>query len=178
MLFCVLGTFINNIAFITIKDLPGVKASTYNVLLGHIVLGRQLVRKAVRKWKVTLWILAIGLLIHILRKLRYIVCISPPTHPSGPPGFHYWWCLLSVNLLVCTVVKPFSAVYIAYAHATVGHYDNWYSELSGDILLYIRCKNPLGSLIWIFCLLQSQPFNLETVVFKTRLLHTFTFNHI
>ena len=75
MLFCVLGTFINNIAFITIKDLPGVKASTYNVLLGHIVLGRQLVRKAVRKCQVTLWILDIGLLIQILRKLRYIVCI-------------------------------------------------------------------------------------------------------
>ena len=43
--FCVVGTFINNIAFITIKDSPGVKASTYNVLLCHIVLGRQLVRK-------------------------------------------------------------------------------------------------------------------------------------
>ena len=51
MLFCVLGTFINNIAFITIKDLPGVKASTYNVLLGHIVLGRQLVRKNCGKIK-------------------------------------------------------------------------------------------------------------------------------
>ena len=48
---CVLGTFLNNIAFITIKDLPGVKASTYNVLLGHIVLGRQLVRKSCEKMK-------------------------------------------------------------------------------------------------------------------------------
>ena len=51
MLFCVLGTFINNIAFITIKDLPGVKASTYNVLLGHIVLGRQLVSQSCEKMK-------------------------------------------------------------------------------------------------------------------------------
>ena len=47
--FCVLGTFVNNIAFITIKDLPGVKATTYNVLLCHIVLGRQLVRKICQK---------------------------------------------------------------------------------------------------------------------------------
>ena len=25
----------------------------------------------------------------------------------------------AVNLLVCTVVKPFAAVYVAYSHATV-----------------------------------------------------------
>ena len=43
--FCVLGTFINNMAFITMKDLPGIKASTYNVLLCHVVLGRKLVRE-------------------------------------------------------------------------------------------------------------------------------------
>ena len=37
--FCVLGVFINNVAFITLKDLPGVRASTYNILLCHVVLG-------------------------------------------------------------------------------------------------------------------------------------------
>ena len=41
--FCVLGVFINNIAFITLKDLPGVRASTYNILLCHIVLGMLIV---------------------------------------------------------------------------------------------------------------------------------------
>ena len=41
--FCVLGVFINNIAFITLKDLPGVRASTYNILLCHIVLGTLIV---------------------------------------------------------------------------------------------------------------------------------------
>ena len=60
--FCVIGTFLNNITFITLKDLPGLKASTYNVLLCHLTF---------------------------------------------------------VNLLVCTVVKPFSSVYVAYAHAIV-----------------------------------------------------------
>ena len=41
--FCVLGVFINNIAFITLTDLPGVRASTYNILLCHIVLGMLIV---------------------------------------------------------------------------------------------------------------------------------------
>ena len=62
--FCVVGTLLNNIAFITLKDLPGLKASTYNVLLCHLTF---------------------------------------------------------VNLLVCTVVKPFSAIYVAYAHAIVSN---------------------------------------------------------
>ena len=60
--FCVLGVFLNNVTFITLKDLPGMRASTYNVLLCHLTF---------------------------------------------------------VNLLVCTVVKPFSAIYVAYAHAIV-----------------------------------------------------------
>ena len=64
--FCVVGTFLNNIAFITLKDLPGLRASTYNVLLCHLTL---------------------------------------------------------VNLLVCTVVKPFSAIYVAYAHAIVSTWE-------------------------------------------------------
>ena len=37
--FCVLGVFLNNVAFITLKDLPGVRASTYNILICHVVLG-------------------------------------------------------------------------------------------------------------------------------------------
>ena len=42
MVFCVLGVFINNVAFITLKDMPGVRASTYNILLCHIVLGTEM----------------------------------------------------------------------------------------------------------------------------------------
>ena len=60
--FCVLGTFLNNIVFITLKDLPGLKASTHNVMFCHLTF---------------------------------------------------------VNLLICTVVKPASAIYVSYAHATV-----------------------------------------------------------
>ena len=37
--FCVVGVFLNNVAFITLKELPSMRASTYNILLCHIVLG-------------------------------------------------------------------------------------------------------------------------------------------
>ena len=37
--FCVVGGFLNNVAFITLKELPSMRASTYNILLCHIVLG-------------------------------------------------------------------------------------------------------------------------------------------
>ena len=33
---CVLGTLLNNIVFITLKDLPGLRASTYNVMICHL----------------------------------------------------------------------------------------------------------------------------------------------
>ena len=82
--FCVVGTFLNNIAFITLKDLPGLRASTYNVLLCHLTL---------------------------------------------------------VNLLVCTVVKPFSAIYVAYAHAIVS---TW--EYGGNIKI-LPSSVPVGNYI-------------------------------
>ena len=60
--FCVLGTLLNNIVFITLKDLPGLRASTHNVMFCHLTF---------------------------------------------------------INLLICTVVKPASAIYVSYAHALV-----------------------------------------------------------
>ena len=74
--FCVLGTLLNNIVFITLKDLPGLRASTHNVMFCHLTF---------------------------------------------------------INLLICTVVKPASAIYVSYAHALV-------SKGGCMLLMLISCK--------------------------------------
>ena len=60
---CVLGTLLNNIVFITLRDLPGLRASTYNVMFCHLTF---------------------------------------------------------INLMIYTLVKPASAIYVSYAYALVG----------------------------------------------------------
>ena len=56
-----------------------------------------------------------------LAYLRYIV-FSNRQIEDVPDYLSFLMVVLSlVNLLVCTVVKPFSAVFIAYAHATVSN---------------------------------------------------------
>ena len=62
MSFTCLGTLLNNLLLITLKDLPDISGSTYHVLLANIAV---------------------------------------------------------TNLFTCTVLKPASAVYIAYAYAKV-----------------------------------------------------------
>ena len=66
-------------------------------------------------------ILAIGLLIHSLHILDTLF-FSNRQIEDVPDYLSFLMVVLSlVNLLVCTVVKPFSAVFIAYAHATVSN---------------------------------------------------------
>ena len=58
--FCFLGTLFNNTMFSTVRDMPGSRASTMNILLGNL-----------------------------------------------------FFC----NMLICTLVKPISAIYVSYSYA-------------------------------------------------------------